>query len=68
MGILDPLMMSVAVMKYSREEVVDYLARAISRFARREYIMFTHNPGNHCIPPGQPSFFEICYISTIAHL
>ena len=44
-------MMSVAVMKYSREEAVDYLARAISRFARREYIMFTHNPGNHCIPP-----------------
>jgi len=50
-GILDPLMMSVAVMKYSREEAVDYLARAISRFARREYIMFAHNPGNHCIPP-----------------
>ena len=51
MGILDPQMMSIAVMKYSREEAVDYLARAISRFARREYIMFTHNPGNHCIPP-----------------
>ena len=50
-GILDPLMMSVAVMKYSREEAVDYLARAISRFARREYIMFAHNPGNHCTPP-----------------
>ncbi|KAG2561153.1 hypothetical protein PVAP13_8KG111607 [Panicum virgatum] len=43
-GILDPLMMSVAVMKYSREEAADYLARAISRFARREYIMFAHNP------------------------
>ena len=50
MGILDTLMMSVAVMKYSREEAVDYLARAISRFARKEYIMFFHNPGSAPIP------------------
>lgn len=49
MGILDPGMMSLTYMQTARQEAVDYLASAIARFVRRDYIMFMHNLGGQWV-------------------
>jgi len=66
-GILDPQMISATFMQTTKQEAVDYLARAISRFARKEYKMFFHNPGSAPIPRPlcQARFFRMPHVLSL---
>jgi amino-acid N-acetyltransferase len=48
-GFLDPQTMTVSVMQQDRESVVAYVARAMSHFARKDYLLATYNTGGHWI-------------------
>ncbi|TVU46697.1 hypothetical protein EJB05_06248, partial [Eragrostis curvula] len=47
---LDPQSFSLPCINMDKEFVVDYLAKALSRFAKaKDYIMFAFNPGGHWV-------------------
>ncbi|TVU24988.1 hypothetical protein EJB05_27461, partial [Eragrostis curvula] len=47
---LDPQSFSLPCISMDKEFVVDYLAKALSRFAKvKDYIMFAFNPGGHWV-------------------
>ncbi|WVZ94530.1 hypothetical protein U9M48_040411 [Paspalum notatum var. saurae] len=49
-GILDHEMMSIVVMRTEKQASVDYLVKALYRYAtRKEYITFFHQTGNHWV-------------------
>jgi len=48
-GFLDPELLSLSNIKSDKSYVVDYLGRAFNHFAKKEIIMFPHNPGGHWI-------------------
>ncbi|KAJ1273962.1 hypothetical protein BS78_05G026300 [Paspalum vaginatum] len=48
-AILDPEMMSIVVMETEKKASVDYLAKALAWYSRKEYITFFHDNGNHWV-------------------
>ena len=48
-GFLDPKLMSISTMDQERSYVVEYLGKALYKFARKKLIMFAHNTGDHWI-------------------
>ena len=44
MGFLDPELMSLSNITSDKSYVVDYLGRALNHYAKKEIIMFPHNP------------------------
>jgi amino-acid N-acetyltransferase len=48
-GFLDPQNMMISLMEQQREFVVEYVARAMSHFSKRDYLMAAHNTGGHWI-------------------
>ncbi|TVU41706.1 hypothetical protein EJB05_15249, partial [Eragrostis curvula] len=49
MGFLDPELMSISTLRVDKSYVVEYVRKALNHFARKECIMFAHNPGGHWI-------------------
>jgi len=43
-GFLDPELMSLSNITSDKSYVVDYLGRALNHYAKKEIIMFPHNP------------------------
>jgi len=48
-GFLDPELMSLSNITSDKSYVADYLGRALNHYAKKEIIMFPHNPGGHWI-------------------
>ena len=48
-GFLDPELMSMSTIDQERSYVVEYLRKALHKFARKKLIMFAHNTGGHRI-------------------
>ena len=48
-GFLDPELLSLSNIKSDKSYVVDYLGRVFNHFAKKEIIMFPHNPDGHWI-------------------
>ena len=48
-GFLDPELISLSNITSDKSYVVDYLGRALNHYAKKEIIMFPHNPGGHWI-------------------
>ena len=48
-GFLDPELMSMSTIDQERSYVVEYLRKALHKFARKKLIMFAHNTGGHWI-------------------
>ena len=46
-GFLDPELMSLSNITSDKSYVVDYLGRALNHYAKKEIIMFPHNPDGH---------------------
>ena len=46
-GFLDPQMMSLSTMNQDRFYVVDYVTKALQKYARKRLIMFAHNIVGH---------------------
>ena len=44
-GFLDPELMSMSTMNQDQSYVVEYLGKALPKFARKKIIMFAHNTG-----------------------
>ena len=43
-GFLDPELMSLSNITSDKSYVVDYLGKAVNHYAKKEIIMFPHNP------------------------
>ena len=48
-GFLDPELLSMSNIQSDKSYVADYLRRAFNHFAKKEIIMFPHNPDGHWI-------------------
>jgi Ulp1 family protease len=48
-GFLDRELMSLSTIQSDKSYVVDYVTKAFRHFAKKEIIMFAHNPGDHWI-------------------
>ena len=48
-GFLDPQMMSLSTINQDRSYVVDYVTKALQKYARKRLIMFAHNTVGHWI-------------------
>ena len=46
---LDPQIMIISMMEQDRESVVGYVARVISHFSKKDYMMAAHHTGGHWI-------------------
>jgi hypothetical protein len=49
MGFLDPELMSLSTIQSDKSYRVNYVIKAFRHFAKKELIMFAHNPGDHWI-------------------
>jgi hypothetical protein len=46
-GFLDRELMSLSTIQSNKSYVVDYVTKAFRHFAKKEIIMFAHNPRDH---------------------